>query len=746
MGIQGLLPLLKSIMVPINIKELEGCSVAVDTYSWLHKGALSCSRELCKNIPTSRHIEYCMHRVNLLRHHGVRPVLVFDGGFLPMKLEQENKRARSRKENLARAIEHEANGNSKAAYECYQKAVDISPFIAHELIQVLKRENVDYVVAPYEADAQMTFLAVTKQVDAVITEDSDLIPFGCPRIIFKMDKFGQAVEFRASMLHRNKDLSFSGFSNQMLLEMCILSGCDYLQSLPGMGLKRAHALITRFKSYDRVIKHLKYNTGSVPPLYEESFRKAILTFKHQRVYDPKIEDIAHLSVMSESLVEDSEFLGPMLPQYIAKGIAQGILDPFTQMPFQIENVAPQLVVNNIGHPKTLRPESVKKKLDLPVQKNLLTKYFCFASLEAKRKFRAPRMSSTSASPTDDSSSTPEENTTVVEASLSEESDLLASPSFVHRSDNASQDENGSGREVAEESGSENNVHGDGMVGNHQESGHHNIKEQVERLKTEGVKVIVRSKYFVHKQRGKHLSDCSMIDRQMDFKTQINEQRASRGEERPTDIRTSPHLHRKRVFEDHHNWKDGVLFATNRALTDSNVQRRNHQNDKNENRSVLETLSDLDTPENATPLSTIPGNTGSEATTGKRKTLTDDNLHKENFNPKHLRADETSPGCREDGNGETLFESRDETKFGSNISHLGHYSEIAEKSVGKIVSAISSFRYSGSGSRASGLRRAPLRDVQNTFSEHKRSSRNPKPDLSQFAYVPSNRNTRGRSRS
>ena len=48
--------------------------------------------------------------------------------------------------------------------------------------KVLKQENVSYVVAPYEADAQMTFLAISKQVEAVITEDSDLIPFGCLRV------------------------------------------------------------------------------------------------------------------------------------------------------------------------------------------------------------------------------------------------------------------------------------------------------------------------------------------------------------------------------------------------------------------------------------------------------------------------------------------------------------------------------------------------------------------------------------
>ncbi|CBI30771.3 unnamed protein product, partial [Vitis vinifera] len=397
MGIQGLLPLLKSIMVPFHIKDLKGCSVAVDTYSWLHKGALSCSKQLCKSIPTSRHIDYCMHRVNLLRHYGVEPILVFDGGLLPMKIEQENKRARVRKENLARAIEHESNGNSAAAYECYQKAVDISPSIARELIQVLKQENVSYIVAPYEADAQMTFLAVSQQVDAIITEDSDMIPFGCPRIIFKMDKFGQGVEFKYSMIQQNKELSFAGFTKQMILEMCILSGCDYLQSLPGMGLKKAHALIKKFKSYDKVIKHLRYATGSVPPLYEESFKKAMLTFQHQRVYDPTIEDIVHLSVLSDN-VDRILTIITLISQDIAKGIATGDLDPFTKMPFQGQNASDGLLLDGTYQLESFKPESERKKIELPAQKNLLTNYFCFTSLEAKGKFRAPRITPNDSNP------------------------------------------------------------------------------------------------------------------------------------------------------------------------------------------------------------------------------------------------------------------------------------------------------------------------------------------------------------
>jgi len=43
---------------------------------------------------------------------------------------------RSRKENLERAREHEVAGNSRGAFESYQKAVDITPRIASELIEV----------------------------------------------------------------------------------------------------------------------------------------------------------------------------------------------------------------------------------------------------------------------------------------------------------------------------------------------------------------------------------------------------------------------------------------------------------------------------------------------------------------------------------------------------------------------------------------------------------------------------------
>jgi exonuclease-1 len=65
------------------------------------------------------------------------------------------------------------------------KSIDVTPEMAYILIQELKRCGIEYVVAPYEADAQMAFLDKMGAVSAIVTEDSDMILFGCRRVFSK---------------------------------------------------------------------------------------------------------------------------------------------------------------------------------------------------------------------------------------------------------------------------------------------------------------------------------------------------------------------------------------------------------------------------------------------------------------------------------------------------------------------------------------------------------------------------------
>jgi exonuclease-1 len=54
MGINGLLQALKPIAKQVHVRQYQGQRVAVDGYSWLHKGAYCCARELCEGLWTDK--------------------------------------------------------------------------------------------------------------------------------------------------------------------------------------------------------------------------------------------------------------------------------------------------------------------------------------------------------------------------------------------------------------------------------------------------------------------------------------------------------------------------------------------------------------------------------------------------------------------------------------------------------------------------------------------------------------------
>ena len=86
-------------------------------------------------------------------------------------------------------------------------------------MQALTEIHVQFLVAPYEADAQMAYLALSNLADVVITEDSDLLAYGCPEVLFKLDKTGECDHVRLADLPQNRTLSFRGFTHDNFIEV-----------------------------------------------------------------------------------------------------------------------------------------------------------------------------------------------------------------------------------------------------------------------------------------------------------------------------------------------------------------------------------------------------------------------------------------------------------------------------------------------------------------------------------------------
>lgn len=508
------------------------------------------------------------------------------------------------------------------------------------------------------------------------------------QIIFKMDKFGQGVEFQITRLERNRELDLNGFTKQMLLEMCILSGCDYLPSLPGMGLKRAHALIQKLKSHEKVIKHLRYSAVSVPPQYEENFKKAIWAFQFQRVYDPATEDIVHLSGIPHDLSED-DFLGPWLPQAVVKGIALGEIDPLTKEPFEASTPCSAPAADK-GYPvkESIIPSNGKKRLELPVQKNILTNYFCLASLEAKRKFRAPKVTpkqqmlngSSLPSPQTEDSGTPD---SIEDTSLPMTDIQFSQYSSEHFSSEPPRDDSIDASQCSTE--------------------HYGRAFPWDDSDSVSPHCSSRDIGSGPLSRDQHIEDAEV---------EVSYCNTSAMPISPCLERTSPGIADPSVVSNNTEPSRPVPHYAESNVAPT-VRSSYFKKDKRVFTNQVEDQLDDDDDNAETGTSTLSGvqprNPGGVV---KRRKLWDP----QNFEDETLPpiSSHDSPAVDEGCGTDSLDDvnTNSEGRFGCNVSHVNNYSGIAEKSMDKFAALISSFRYAGS--RASGLR-APLKDVKNTLS-------------------------------
>eukprot|EP00618_Florenciella_parvula_P006655 CAMPEP_0119480558 /NCGR_PEP_ID=MMETSP1344-20130328/9308_1 /TAXON_ID=236787 /ORGANISM="Florenciella parvula, Strain CCMP2471" /LENGTH=499 /DNA_ID=CAMNT_0007514879 /DNA_START=170 /DNA_END=1666 /DNA_ORIENTATION=+ len=385
MGISGLLPMVKPVTHSVDASELAGLRVAIDAYGWLHKSVNTCATDLALGRPTTRYVDYVIGHVSSLVSCGVKVTLVFDGAPLPSKAGTERERHLKREEARRLGLRLLREGNESAAHAAFGKAVDVSCRMAATVIAAAKakwgvdNEKVKWVVAPYEADAQLAFLARNNHVDVVISEDSDCLAYEVPRTVFKFDVktgSGQAVLLKdvLRMDGRSGGLDFRGFSKEMLLHMCVLSGCDYLPSVKGVGLKNAHDLVGQGGNSTAPIptppisstttaaiitaasasgpapqreRRSLVESTTIPPLscahnVRAGFLKALATFHYQRVFDPATSRLVPLTKLTPELEEmESEgklaFIGPDVPPEVATAIADGRLDPAApHLPFELD--------------------------------------------------------------------------------------------------------------------------------------------------------------------------------------------------------------------------------------------------------------------------------------------------------------------------------------------------------------------------------------------------------------------------
>lgn len=227
----------------------------------------------------------------LLVQHDIVPIFVFDGKTSEAKTGEMNKRRAIKKRARVQCEEAEAHlrhvkqkttsGNfaelvdAQEKYEKASKRVQGVPTSSDyaEVLEWMKSRNIAHMFAAHDAEKLITELVSTNKADMCVTEDFDVLPYFArfedisnARMLTGMGK--------VEMIEYNLEQVLQGFKidQKQLVDVCILSGCDFSEKIQGIASVRALQLVRAHGTIEEILRVIDRRKYTVPEVFE--YKKA----------------------------------------------------------------------------------------------------------------------------------------------------------------------------------------------------------------------------------------------------------------------------------------------------------------------------------------------------------------------------------------------------------------------------------------------------------------------------------------
>lgn len=294
------------VLVEVHLSQFRGLKFAVDISIFLNK--------YVKTSGPDRWLASFIMLLCTLKKHGIKVIAIFDGPNPPIekKHEQERRRAESEKkknkinhgkkivtqlekeylpnkrlpnENLISEIKNIAGfrkgkgpditnyndinnivtGLKNAIERQERQNTPILAKYSEQAKEIISIMGFPYFQADGEAEALCASMNCRGLVDGVITEDTDVLAYGSPYLLSKIDLTTEKI----TIVSHEDILTSLGFTSDEFRDLCILLGCDYndrVKGFPpdnkkrkkpvGIGAKGAFAMINEYRSLEEAEKHM----------------------------------------------------------------------------------------------------------------------------------------------------------------------------------------------------------------------------------------------------------------------------------------------------------------------------------------------------------------------------------------------------------------------------------------------------------------------------------------------------------
>ncbi|KAJ3416826.1 Elongation of fatty acids protein 2 [Chytridiales sp. JEL 0842] len=359
MGIKGLSKVIAdnapNALKEMPIKSCFGRKVAIDASMSIYQFLIAVRQQDGMQLTNeagdvTSHLMGILYRTIRMMENGIKPVYVFDGKPPDMKSNELKKRGEKREDAekaVATALE---DGDTENFDKFSRRTVKVTKEQNKECMRLLKLMGVPYVeVAPSEAEAQCAALAKAGKVYAAGSEDMDTLTFGSP-VLLRHLTFSEARKLPICEIDLTKALEGLKMTTEQFIDMCILLGCDYCDSIRGIGPTRAVTLIREHGSIENILKNLDKEKYPVPE--DWPYQQARELFKNPDVHNPDTLDLKWDAPDEEGiiqfLVNEKSFNEERVRSAVKKlekcrsGTVQGRLaDYFKPIPSTNTKVAPK---------------------------------------------------------------------------------------------------------------------------------------------------------------------------------------------------------------------------------------------------------------------------------------------------------------------------------------------------------------------------------------------------------------------
>jgi len=228
------------------------------------------------------HLIACMNTSLRMLNSNIKPIWVFDGP--PPNIKNKTLTKRRHVRHIALLKLNGDNLNDEETNRLQKKAFNITAMQINEIKYLLTLMGLPFIESPGEAEAQCAALNIAGISNGVVSEDWDVILFGCKIMLKNFSNKSQIMEINISELMKSLNMTREQFIN-----LGSILGNDYCGGIGGLKPIEAY---TKFKAcnfeLDKLISLLKHDKQyHIPDNFKEQTILSKDYYLHAPVIDPQ---------------------------------------------------------------------------------------------------------------------------------------------------------------------------------------------------------------------------------------------------------------------------------------------------------------------------------------------------------------------------------------------------------------------------------------------------------------------------